>query len=52
VGDDSLIGVLTVAPPVSEHGTSWFGIPARSSCPRDPMPRTRRARHIPIVGSC
>jgi non-ribosomal peptide synthetase-like protein len=28
LGDDSLIGVLTLAPRQPERGTSWFGVPA------------------------
>jgi non-ribosomal peptide synthetase-like protein len=28
LGDDSLVGVLTTAPPASSDGTSWFGSPA------------------------
>jgi non-ribosomal peptide synthetase-like protein len=28
IGDDSLIGALTVAPRVAQQGTSWFGVPA------------------------
>src|ERR1019366_10540571 len=28
LGDDSLVGVLTTAPPTSTNGTSWFGSPA------------------------
>jgi non-ribosomal peptide synthetase-like protein len=28
LGDDSLVGVLTLCPPNPEDGTSWFGVPA------------------------
>jgi len=53
IGDDSLVGVLSIAPLMSGHGSSWFGAPA-IELPRVPdQPDASRTTNPParlIVG--
>lgn len=53
LGDDSLVGVLTVAPRQSADGTSWFGAPAlefpRVPTPTDPARTTDPPRRLVVA---
>jgi non-ribosomal peptide synthetase-like protein len=53
LGDDSLIGALTLAPRRPAHGTSWFGVPAlelpRVPKPSDPARTTEPTRRLVLA---
>jgi non-ribosomal peptide synthetase-like protein len=53
IGDDSLIGLLTIAPPSCAPGTSWLGAPAlelpRRRCAADPRRTTDPSRRLVLA---
>ena len=56
LGDDSLVGALSVAPLQSADGTSWFGCPAlelpRVPDRRDPARTTDPSRRLVLARAC